>query len=633
MAPRSSPSKEALANIDEAIYHLGGFGRCQHLVVAVACFLWTTHSMKAMSLVYVNPEFGGDVRELSRSLFFFGWIIGLFFWGSFARNHGWLRALIVAQVLSAIFGMCDAMAQSGTGYSLSWLAGGFAQGAILTCSFSYANDFLPPSHRARGGGLIQLGFPLGVLFVTLLAYCLSGESWRTLSATCSLAGLPAVAVAAAYLPESPRWLHDSGSRRAFLAGARRLALINRLPMPGDSFRVLGPAHGKGKDASAGSPTPGSPARAPTRAPCAGGCFEELCSSPQLRRTTLALCVIWSSSSAVGFGISFDTGRLYGKDLVHAVMAAGPLLQLPAILVATKALESWGRLPTMRCVLLLAAASCFALALASSIAPLPAVIGDEISEVARWSDRAAQAGAEATRIDHLWRVATRWRRWSDLSSEEENQAEEHAAKAAAELAAVQARKMAQAAAAASAQLERDKNSLFLFLVSMVSVLASAVGRASASVAMNMVYILSAELWPTEVRPIGMMAGSMAARFGGAMSPVLLWELQSYSPGSSYVVFGLVCLCGVGALWHLPEARGCGTLETANDLHALIEAQRLQSMRRGEANGMSRQQRSRKSYGGSELEESMGDDDDDVDDDDDDAPLLARHDERWVRRVNI
>ena len=44
--------------------------------------------------------------------------------------------------------------------------------------------------------MINLGFPVGVLLVTGLAYCLKGCSWRVLSAACSMAGLPAVGLAA-----------------------------------------------------------------------------------------------------------------------------------------------------------------------------------------------------------------------------------------------------------------------------------------------------------------------------------------------------------------------------------------------------------------------------------------------------
>ena len=473
-----------MASIDEAIVHLGGFGRCQQLVIAVACTQWATHSMKAFSLVFVRHEFGDDVGELSRSVFFFGWIIGLLFWGSFARRHGWLRALVLAQVLATSFGLCDALAQTATAYCVAWMFGGFAQGAVLTCSFSYANDFLPPSHRACGGGLIQLGFPFGVLSVTAMAFCMHDASWRALSALCSVIGLPAAIAAALCLPESLRWLHDAGSRPAFLSGVRRLALINGQPAPDSEFCVMHATRGKDKGHGG-------------RTISLGG---ELLSSHHMRRITLALCAIWATSSAVGFGISFDTGRLYGKDWIHAVMATGPVLQLPSIFVATRAMETCGRLPTMRRLLLLAALSCFALGLACTVAPLPAVIGDEISDVARWSDAAAQAGAEAARIDHLWRAASRGRLWGDRANADENRLEEQAARAAAWSAAARAKQMAAAAEAASEQLRRDQNSVFLFLVSALSVLASAVGRASASLAMNMIYIVSAELWPTQA-PFG------------------------------------------------------------------------------------------------------------------------------------
>ena len=122
---------------------------------------------------------------------------------------------------------------------------------------------------------------------------------------------------------------------------------------------------------------------------------------------------------------------------------------------------------------------------------------------------------------------------------------------------------------------------------------------------------------------MMAGSMAARCGGALSPVVLWALQGYSPGSSYLVFGLLSLCGTVALRHLPEALGCDTLETVGDLHALIDTQQLQKRRRGASHSMALRRlpaTSTYSHGSSDIDIDIDDDDDDDDDDDNDVPLL-------------
>jgi hypothetical protein len=190
------------------------------------------------------------------------------------------------------------------------------------------------------------------------------------------------------------------------------------------------------------------------------------------------------------------------------------------------------------------------------------MSEEVSSLARWSEASAQAEAEAARFDRLWRLARRF----GMPQEEQAEAQ-HAAESAAE----QATQVAAAAAAASQQLSRDEQSWLFWFSTVVSVIASAVGRASAAVAMNAVYILSAELWPTQIRSVGMCAGSMASRMGGALSPAILWASRGGPPATPYLIFSLVALVGAFTTCALPESRGCRTLETAADLHDLIDSQ--------------------------------------------------------------
>ena len=150
LPPQAHPAFDSVASVDEALALVGGMGRCQHLLVGWGFMLWAAHAVNTMSMVYaLPPDFGEETAQLSRSLFFIGWMLGLFFWGPYAKRYGWKPAFVVAQVLSATFGCCSALAPNATVYMCARLCNGFAEGAIPTTSFSYVCEFLPPAHRAR----------------------------------------------------------------------------------------------------------------------------------------------------------------------------------------------------------------------------------------------------------------------------------------------------------------------------------------------------------------------------------------------------------------------------------------------------------------------------------------------------
>ena len=74
-------------------------------------------------------------------------------------------------------------------------------------------------------------------------------------------------------------------------------------------------------------------------------------------------------------------------------------------------------------------------------------------------------------------------------------------------------------------------------------------------MSVVYIFAAELFPTEVRNIGIGFGSMVGRIGSVVAPFIIllqdFEGLSFLP---YVIFGICgIISGLWALW-LPDTTG-------------------------------------------------------------------------------
>ena len=83
-----------------------------------------------------------------------------------------------------------------------------------------------------------------------------------------------------------------------------------------------------------------------------------------------------------------------------------------------------------------------------------------------------------------------------------------------------------------------------------------------------YVASAEMFPTEVRSVGLSAMSQAARLGGAMAPLILL-LADTNASLPFAVWGGIAVVASLAALLLPETNGKASLETLQDLSTLVE----------------------------------------------------------------
>ncbi|XP_074654680.1 organic cation transporter protein-like [Tubulanus polymorphus] len=92
--------------------------------------------------------------------------------------------------------------------------------------------------------------------------------------------------------------------------------------------------------------------------------------------------------------------------------------------------------------------------------------------------------------------------------------------------------------------------------------SSIGKLADSVAFTIVYLYSAELFPTVVRNVGVGAGSMFARFGGLVAPQVARLNTVWAPLPT-IIFGASAIA-VGMLnTRLPETHGKQLPETLED----------------------------------------------------------------------
>lgn len=82
-----------------------------------------------------------------------------------------------------------------------------------------------------------------------------------------------------------------------------------------------------------------------------------------------------------------------------------------------------------------------------------------------------------------------------------------------------------------------------------------------------YVFSAEVFPTAVRPVGLATMSQAARLGAFCAPLILL-LSDASPRLPFAFWAAVSLTASLAALLLPETHGKASLETLDDLSGLV-----------------------------------------------------------------
>ncbi|KAL8211922.1 UNVERIFIED_CONTAM: hypothetical protein K2H54_027611 [Gekko kuhli] len=102
--------------------------------------------------------------------------------------------------------------------------------------------------------------------------------------------------------------------------------------------------------------------------------------------------------------------------------------------------------------------------------------------------------------------------------------------------------------------------YLHLVSIILVM---IGKFGITASFSIVYVYTAELYPTVVRNMGVGASSMASRFGSILSPYFVY-LGAYDRFLPYILMGsLTVLTGILTLF-LPESYGTPLPETIEQM---------------------------------------------------------------------
>ncbi|KAF6730352.1 Solute carrier family 22 member 6 [Oryzias melastigma] len=103
--------------------------------------------------------------------------------------------------------------------------------------------------------------------------------------------------------------------------------------------------------------------------------------------------------------------------------------------------------------------------------------------------------------------------------------------------------------------------------IVKTILAMIGKFGITASLSIIYVYSAEVFPTVIRQNGIGIGSMCARTGGVLAP-MMYLLRSISPHAPMVLSGLCPLVGSALTLLLPETANKPLPDTIEDVEGVI-----------------------------------------------------------------
>ncbi|CAL4095430.1 unnamed protein product [Meganyctiphanes norvegica] len=262
---------------------------------------------------------------LYQSIFFVGAIVGGLIVAWAADRWGRLPMLVACNLIGALSCILTAVASSLPELLFHRFLGGLAFDNIFVMIYVLVLEYVGPSHRTLVANLsIAIFYTLGTVVIPWIALGLG--DWRLLSAVISLPMLLG-GLAFWLLPESARWLLTQGRVEETIIILKRIAHVNGKTIPEKMLKDL---------------------QESTEADVSESMEEEsqsvtmfdLLKSPRLRRTTIAISLLWMLVNLVYDGHARNVSNLGSS--VFETFSIASATELPADLFLVFTLDRWGR---------------------------------------------------------------------------------------------------------------------------------------------------------------------------------------------------------------------------------------------------------------------------------------------------
>ncbi|KMZ66728.1 Organic cation/carnitine transporter 4 [Zostera marina] len=259
-----SDSEKERIGIDEILtVYTGEFGKWQKIHFVLTSLAWALEALHTMVMIFtdqepftstpnicdVEPSFrnwsqgsgSSTVSEfglvcgkkyqvgLVQSMFFAGCMIGSGIFGHLSDSFmGRKGCLTVVSLMNFMFGFLTAFSQQYWVYCLLRFLTGISTGGVGLCAFVLATEPIGPSKRGQAGMSTFYFFSMGFIIVAGMGYVCQ-SSWRLLYVVTSIPSLLFLLFVLPFISESPRWYLVKGKLSETMVVMNAIARTNGKP--------------------------------------------------------------------------------------------------------------------------------------------------------------------------------------------------------------------------------------------------------------------------------------------------------------------------------------------------------------------------------------------------------------------
>jgi len=315
--------------LEEALEAIG-FGKFQIKLLFLCGAGYAAGTIELILVALLLPEISDefDLEPLQASIFssvtFLGELVGGILWGWISDKFGRRISFTGTVILSTFFGLISAAAPNYFWLCFFRFFLGVALGGNLSVDFVLFLEFVGSKTRGFYATFIILFGITGVLATAGIGWAvIEPLGWRWYLVICTSPFILVLFARLLWKYESPRYLLVSGKTEEALAVLREVARQNGTKMPEGTL----------------IPLPEDETKTKAR-------IQDLL-SPNLRKTTLTLCLVWFSITYGYYGITIWLPNYLGSLEIPSTEAAKSLLwmglaELPGLAVSNILIDRIGR---------------------------------------------------------------------------------------------------------------------------------------------------------------------------------------------------------------------------------------------------------------------------------------------------
>ncbi|KAG9341174.1 hypothetical protein JZ751_019613 [Albula glossodonta] len=223
-----------------------GFGLFHGLLLVVCGWANASDAVEILCVSFLLPTARCDLhlRSVDMGLLtasiFLGMMVGGYFWGYLADQRGRKTVLVISLTVNGVFGALASLAPIFWLFLLLRFISGVGVGGSIPVIFSYFSEFQPRTRRGAmisalatfwmAGNILAAGLAWLVIPSTTARFVLGSldfQSWRLFVVLCSIPSLSSAFVFALAMPESPKFLMETGREAEALEVFRKMFMLNQ----------------------------------------------------------------------------------------------------------------------------------------------------------------------------------------------------------------------------------------------------------------------------------------------------------------------------------------------------------------------------------------------------------------------